>query len=112
MRTASAPRASDRQTSRSTSPSSDQAVDEPGDAALAEEHAVGQLAHPDPPVRRLRDGQQGVVLGERQVVLGAQLLVEAARDPGVGLQERAPRLEARVSSVMCWSRGSVVVILA
>ncbi len=72
----------------------DEPVDQPRDAALAQDHAVGQLAHPDPPIGRVRDSQQGVVLGERQVVLGAQLLVEPPRDPGVGLEEGAPRFDA------------------
>ena len=75
----------------------DEPVDQARDAALAEEDLVGQLAHPDPPSGRLGDRQQRVVLGERQVVLRAQLLVEPARDARVREQERAPRGEARVA---------------
>ena len=74
----------------------DEPVDQARDAALAEDHAVRQLAHPDPPIGRVRDRQQRVVLGERQVVLGAQLVVEPAGDPRMRLQERTPRLEPRV----------------
>ena len=96
--TASAPRASDRQASRSTRPSSDESVDEPRHAALAEQDDLSASWR----IRmrrsgRVGDGQQGVVLGERQVVLGAQLLVEAPRDAGVRLQEGAPRVESRVA---------------
>ena len=79
-------------------------VDQPRHAALAEDHAVGQLAHPDPPIGRVGDGQQGVVLRERQVVLGAQLLVEPARDPGMRLQEGAPRLDPRVAGARAVGR--------
>ena len=75
----------------------DESVDQAGHAALAEDHAVRQVAHADPPIRRVRDGQQRVVLGQAQVVLGAQLLVEAACDPGVRLQERTPRFQAGVA---------------
>ena len=69
VRTASAPRASVRHVSRSTSPSATSRSIEPRHAALAEEHAVGQLAHPDASLGRVGDGQQSVVLGQRQVVL-------------------------------------------
>jgi D-hydroxyproline dehydrogenase subunit beta len=74
-----------------------QAIDEPGDAALAQDHAVGELAHADPTIGRVGDGQQGVVFGQGQVVFRAQLLVEATCDAGVRGQERAPRLEAWVA---------------
>ena len=86
-------------------PVADEAIDQPGDAALAEQDLVGELAHPDPPARRLGDRQQRVVLGEREVVLGAQLLVHAAGDPGMGEQERSPRGEARVAGGQRSSRG-------
>ena len=88
----------------------DEAIDEPGDTALAEEHPVGQLAHPDPPAGRLGDREQGVVLGERQVVLGAKLLVEATRDPGVRAQERPPRFEAGIAGVRGRTTGSVMAM--
>ncbi len=74
-----------------------QAIDEPGDAALAQDHAIRELAHADAAIGRVGDGKQGVVLGQRQVVLCAQLLVEAACDAGVRGQERAPWLEAWVA---------------
>ena len=75
---------------------SDQPIDEARHAALAQQHLVGELAHADPASRRRRDGQQGVVLGEREVVLRAQLVVESAGDAGVRHEERPPWGEARV----------------
>ena len=45
-----------------------------------------------------RDGEQRVVFGERQVVLGPQFLVEAAGDAGVRLEEGPPRLEPWIAS--------------
>ncbi len=69
----------------------DETIDQAGHAALAEEDSLGQLAHPDPPGGGPGDGQQRVVFGERDVVLGAQLLVEAPRDPRVRQQEGTPR---------------------
>ena len=59
-------------------PVADEPVDQARHAALAEEDLFGQLAHPDPSFRRVRDREQGVVFGERDVVLGAQLLIETA----------------------------------
>ena len=83
--------------SRSTRPSATSRSMSRVTPLLLRSTAVGQLAHPDAPLRGLGDRQQRVVLGERQVVLGAQLLIQAPRDPGVGAQEGAPRLEARVA---------------
>src|SRR6476469_7856460 len=73
-----------------------EAIDEARDTALAEDHAVGELTHPDPSVGGVGDRKERIVFGERQVVLGAQLLVEAPRDPRVRGQERTPGIEARV----------------
>ena len=72
---------------------------------------VGQGAHADAPAGRPGDGEQGVVLGEGQVVLGAQLLVEATRHPGVGLQEGAPRLESRVAGGERRGRPASVTVM-
>ena len=81
----------------------DEPIDEAGHAALAEQHLVGEVAHPDPAVRGGRDGQQRLVLGERQVVFCTQLLVEATRHPGVREQEGTPRRELRVVSGDSWT---------
>ena len=72
-------------------------VDQPGHAALAEDHLVGQLPHPDPTFRSLGDGQERVVFADRQVVLGSQLLIEPTDDAGMRLEERAPRREPLVA---------------
>ena len=77
-------------------PIGDESVDQAGDPALAEDHLVGQQAHPDPTTRRAGDRQEGVVLGEGKIVLGTQLLIEAARDPSVRDEEGAPRSQARI----------------
>ena len=75
----------------------DEAVDQPRHAALAEQHLVGEAVHPHPAAGRLGELEEGVVFGERQVVLGAELLVEQPLEAGVGEEERAPRREARVA---------------
>ena len=74
-----------------------EAIDQTRHAALRQDHVIGQMAHADPPVGRLRDGQERVVLGEGEVVVGAQLVVETARDPGMGHEELAPWSKARIA---------------
>ncbi len=59
-------------------PIRDQAIDEARNPASAQEDLVGELMHPEPPSRRLGELEEGVVLGQRQVVLGTQVLVEEA----------------------------------
>ena len=73
-----------------------EAVDEPGDPAAREQDAGGEDAHPQPPARGRGELEQRVVLGQRDAVSGLELLVEAAEQAGVGVQEGAPRAEARV----------------
>ena len=77
-------------------PIGDEAVDQPGHPAAAEEDAVGELVHPEPPARRLGQLEQGGVLGERELVLGAQVVVEASAEQGMGGQERPPRPQAGI----------------
>ena len=78
-------------------PVEDQPVDESRHAALAEDHPDRPAGACGSALRRICDGQQGVVLGERQVVFDTQLFVEPARDPGVRLEECAPRLDPLVA---------------
>ena len=68
----------------------DEPVDEAGHAAPAEQDAIGELVHPEPSAGRLGELEEGVVLGEREVVLGAEVLVEQPLETGVGEQEPAP----------------------
>jgi hypothetical protein len=72
-------------------------IDQPGDAAPAEEDLVGQAVHPHPPAGGLGELEEGVVLGQREVVLLAELLVEQPLEAGVGGQEPAPGGDARVA---------------
>ena len=81
---------------RSTSPSFTSRSISRVTPLLLEDHLVGEQAHPDAPPGRSGDREERVVLGQRQVVLGSQLLVEPPRDPGMGDEEGTPRGEARV----------------
>jgi hypothetical protein len=58
--------------------------------------------HPEPPAGRLGELQERVVLGQRQVVLGAEVLVEEALEAGVGDEEVAPGRDPGVS----WRNGA------
>ena len=62
----------------------DEPVDQPGHAAPAQQDPVRELVHPQPPAGRLGELEQRVVLGERQVVLRPEILVEAAARAGRG----------------------------
>ena len=81
-----------------------ESVDESRHPALAEDHLVGELAHADPPIGCVGDGQERVVLGEGKVVLGTQLFVEPAGDAGMRDEERTPRVETVVA---CGDRARV-----
>ena len=107
MSAASAPRASVTHVDPLDHPVGDEPVDEPRDPAPRQQHAVGEDAHPQATARGVGELEQRVVLGERQAVLRLQLLVQAAREPRVRLQERAPRAEARVGGAgrRCWVRA-------
>ena len=88
----------------------DEPVDQTGHAALAQDHPVGQLAHPHPATRRLGDVQQGVVLGEREVMLGAQVLVQAPRHASMGLRKARHGASRGSSAVSRRATGSVTVM--
>ena len=70
-----------------------EAVDEARHAAPTEQDPVGQLAHPQAPLRRDRQLEERVVLGQRHRLLGAELLVQAPADERVRLEERPPVVE-------------------
>ena len=74
-----------------------QPVDEASDAAPAEDDAVGELVHPQPAVRRLGQLEERRVLGQRHLLLGPEVIVQASADEGVGSQERSPRRQARIA---------------
>jgi hypothetical protein len=56
-----------------------QAIDEPRQAAAAEQHAVRELRHAQAAARRLGEEQENLVRGQRQLVLAHQLGVERLR---------------------------------
>ena len=58
--------------------------------------------HPEAPPGSLRELEQRVVLGQGEVVLGSEVLVEHPLEAGVGGQEVAPRPDARVP----WGEGA------
>jgi hypothetical protein len=61
--------------------------------------------HPHPAAGRLGELEERVVLGQRQVVLGAELLVEQTLEAGVGGEEPAPRRDARIARRHVAARG-------
>jgi hypothetical protein len=66
------------------------------------------VAHSDPAVRCLGDGQERVIFPKRQVVLDAKFLVKTTRDPLVRQEEGAPWCQAWVARLewsIDWSLG-------
>ena len=75
----------------------DEAVDQSGHAAPAQQDPIGELVHPEPAAGRLGELEERVILGERQVMFGAEVLVEEPLEAGMGDQEVAPRRDTRVA---------------
>ena len=82
-----------------------EAVDQTGDAALAQLQRIRQRAHPKPAAVGLRKKEQGPVLRQGQLVLSPEVVVEATPDPGVGDEERAPRPEPGIARMQESRRG-------
>src|SRR5439155_17647794 len=74
----------------------DETVDQPGHPALAQENLLRQLAHPEPARGGAPDVHQRLVLGQRQAVLLAELVVEPPEQPRVRLEEGPPDVEAGI----------------
>jgi hypothetical protein len=87
VRTASVPRASLGQASRVSSPSRSSRSARRVRPGPAEQHAVGQLGHPQPRAGRLRQLHEHVVGRQRQLVLGDRARPRATGDGGVRTQE-------------------------
>ena len=68
-------------------------VDEARDARAAQQHAVGQLGHPQPLARRRLQVDQDVVRRQREIVRRQQLGVELADQGGVHAEEATPCAE-------------------
>jgi hypothetical protein len=66
------------------------------DPAPRQDHAVGELVHPQPSAGNPSQLEKGVVLGQGQAMLRAQLIVEPPRHSRMRLQERAPGVETRI----------------
>src|SRR4051794_1408023 len=60
------------------------------DAAAGAEHAVRELGHPQPPVGRLGEGDEDLVLGQRHPALVRELPVHLLRHQPGDVEERAP----------------------
>ena len=69
------------------------AVDQAGQAAAAEQHAVRELGHAQPALRRVGQEQQHLVRGQRQAVLAHQLRVERLGQARVDPQHAPPGAE-------------------
>src|SRR5437764_9712207 len=68
------------------------AVDEPGETAAADEHRLGELAHPPASARRV-ELDEHVVPGQRQPVRRLQLVLEHVDQRGVRDEEPPPSLD-------------------
>src|SRR5262245_6933207 len=68
-----------------------QAIDEPGDAALTQEDARGELAHPHPPVGSVVEPKEHLELAQRQPVGRLELAVELPQECRVDAEEPSPR---------------------
>ena len=67
-----------------------QTVDQPGQPGPGQQHPVGQVGHPKPPLRALRQLQQHVVRGQRQHVPLGEIVLHLPGDAGMRAQERPP----------------------
>ena len=70
----------------------DEAVDQLGEAAAGDDQRLGQVPHPHPLLRRLGDGGEDLVPGQRRHVGLGKGVLETLTDRGVGARERAPGL--------------------
>ena len=67
-----------------------QPIDQPRDTRPGQQHGIGELGHPQPPVGRLGQLHQHVVGGEGELLLGEQLDLQHPHDGRVGTQEGPP----------------------
>jgi hypothetical protein len=68
-------------------------VDQARHPAPAEHDPVGQLIHPEPAIGRLGELEERHVLGQGQLLLGPEVVVEPSADERVRGQEGAPGRE-------------------
>ena len=72
------------------------AVDEAGEAALAEEDRAGEVGHAQPLIACFAQLEEDVVQGQGQAALAHEVGFEEGRDAGVGGEEGAPGLHAGI----------------
>jgi hypothetical protein len=68
----------------------DQSIDEPGDAARGEHHAIRNIRHPQGTSRRSSETQEDVVLRERHVMFIPQLFVQIPDQVVMRVKKRLP----------------------
>jgi hypothetical protein len=83
-------------------------VDQTRQTAARDEHPLGQLGHPQPPLRSLDKLHQHVVGRERKLVLGQQVGLEPAHQHGMGLEEVPPGDELSFGESPRTSHGEMV----
>src|SRR5215218_10173994 len=81
-----------------------EAVDQPRQAAAAQQDAVGDLGHPQPVAVGGPEEHQDLIGGYRQLVLGTHLRIERLRHPGVDLERAAPRRQLLAGQGLSGSR--------
>ena len=79
-------------------------VDEAGHAGAGEQHAVGELRHPQPLLRGVLEVDQDVVRGQGEAMGGIELGVERAQQRRVDAQHPAPGAELGRRE-LCVGRG-------
>ena len=80
----------------------DEPVHQARHAALGQQQRIGEASHAEPPVGRLREVEERLVLLEGEGVPAPEILVEAPGDPRMGAQEGAPGPQVEVPRVRRW----------
>ena len=70
-----------------------EAIDKPRQTAAAEQDRGSEVAHAHPLPLGVGEVLQDLERGERQIMRGLELGVERLREPGLGAEEAAPRLD-------------------
>ena len=70
-------------------------VDQAREAAATQQHRGRQVVHAQREVGSLRELQQHVVVGERELPLGSELYLEQANDSGMGREKSTPSIQGR-----------------
>jgi hypothetical protein len=68
----------------------DQPIHHPGETARRHQDAIGQLSHAEATIGSASQSEQDVIVGERQVMLGAEFDVELSDNVVVRMEECLP----------------------